>query len=64
MVKLTKLNGDIFYLNPHLIERIEAKPDTLITMNSQVQYLVKESIEDILKKIIAYRKNLGFNIQE
>jgi len=64
MIKLTKLNGDLFYLNPHLIERIEQKPDTVITMNSQIQYLVKDGIEDILKKIIEYRKNLGFNIQE
>lgn len=64
MIKLTKLNGDIFYLNPHLIERIEEKPDTVITMDSQIQYIVKEKIDEILNKIISYRKNLGFSSQE
>ncbi len=64
MIQLTKLNGEIFYLNPHLIEKIEEKPDTVITMDSQIQYLVKEGIEEILKRIIEYRKNLGLNMQE
>lgn len=64
MIRLTKLNGDIFYLNPHLIERIEEKPDTVITMDSQIQYLVKEKIDEILNKIINYRKNLGVSLQE
>jgi len=64
MIKLTKLNGEVFYLNPHLIEKIEEKPDTVITMNSQVQYLVKEKIKEILDRIIDYRKNISFGAQE
>jgi flagellar protein FlbD len=64
MVDLTKLNGDKFYLNPHLIEKMEEKPDTVITMSSQVQYIVKDKIEDILVKIVRYRKRLVPNSQE
>ncbi|HOJ63117.1 MAG TPA: flagellar FlbD family protein [Spirochaetota bacterium] len=64
MIKLTKLNGDVFYLNPHLIERLEEKPDTVITMDSQIQYIVREKIDEILEKIINYRKNLGAMSQE
>ena len=64
MIKLTKLNDQVFFLNPHLIERIEERPDTIITMDSQIQYLVKESIEDILKKTIEYRKKLEIGSQE
>ncbi len=51
MIKLTRLNGDSVYLNPFLIERIEMKPDTMITMNSQTQYLVKEGAEVVMELI-------------
>ncbi len=60
MIKLTKLNDDVFYLNPHLIERMEEKPDTVITMDSQLQFIVKEKIEAIIKKIIDYRSKISF----
>ena len=64
MIKLTKINDAEFYLNPHLIERIEEKADTIITMDSQSQYIVKEKYEEILKKIIEYRKTIYLGGQE
>ena len=59
MIKLTKLNGQEFYLNPHLIEKVEVTPDSMITMDSQQQFIVRESIDEINEKIIGYRKKLG-----
>jgi len=64
MIKLTKINGDAFYLNPHLIERIEEKPDTVITMNSQIQYIVKEKVSEIIISITGYRRNFGLICEE
>jgi flagellar protein FlbD len=64
MIKLTKLNGDIFYINPHQIERIEQTPDTVITMQSQTHYIVKEKIDEINELITEYRKRIGFSSQE
>lgn len=64
MIKLTKLNGDVFYLNPHLIERIEEKPDTVITMDSQIQYIVKEKVTEIIINITSYRRNFGLICEE
>jgi flagellar protein FlbD len=64
MIDFTKLNGDKFFLNPHLIEKMEEKPDTIITMQSQVQYIVKDKIEIIVKKIIEYRSKLNYGSQE
>jgi flagellar protein FlbD len=58
------MNGQEFFINPHLIERIEERPDTVITMDSQIQYIVKEKINEILKLIYDYRKNLGHFNQE
>ena len=59
MIKLTKLNNEILYLNPHLIEKIEEKPDTIITMDSQVQYIVKDRIGEITEQIISYRRKIA-----
>lgn len=56
MIQLTKLNGTSFYLNHFLIEKIEITPDTVITMNSQTQYVVKEGIEDINNQIKSKNK--------
>ena len=59
MIKLTKLNDKIFYLNPHQIEFIEEVPETLITMLSGKTIYVKETVEDVIDKIIEYRKKIG-----
>jgi len=64
VIKLTRLNGEVFYLNPHQIERMEERPDTVITMNSQSQYIVKDKVEDLISFIIEYRKKIGFSSQE
>ena len=64
MIKLTKLNGSEFYINPHQIERIDGRIDTLVTMLSQNQYIVKEKIDEINKLIIEYRQKLSFGSQE
>lgn len=64
MIKLTKLNGSVFYINPHQIERIDGAVDTVITMLSQNQYIVKEKIDEINCLIIEYRKKLSFGSQE
>lgn len=64
MIELSKINGTVFYINPHLIERIDPGLDTVITMNSQTQYIVKDSIDEIKQKIISYRKKLGIVISQ
>ena len=64
MIKVTRLNGVEYWLNPHLIEIIEKRPDTTITLVSGKKIVVKESPEEIMKEIIEYRKKLGISAQE
>ncbi|HAW50291.1 TPA: flagellar protein FlbD [bacterium] len=59
MIELTRLNGKVFFLNPHQIEIIEETPDTIITLNSGQRYVVKESLDKIVELIIEYRKKIG-----
>lgn len=59
MIKVTRLNGKEFMLNPHLIEFMEKTPDTVITLITGTKVVVGESLETILDEIIVYRRRLG-----
>lgn len=48
MVKVTKLNGSTFFLNPFLIETMEETPDTIITLTNGKKFIVKESAADVI----------------
>ncbi len=54
MITLHRLNGDQFNLNANKIETIEEKPDTTITLTNERKYIVKESMDEVLQKIIDY----------
>ena len=59
MIKVTRLNGDMYWINPHQIETIECNPDVTLNMLSGKCYIVKEAIDEIIEKIVAYRKHIG-----
>ena len=59
MIKVTRLDGTEYYINPHQIECIEIRPDTTLVMLSGKHYIVREEADDVLDKIGAYRKRLG-----
>ncbi|MDE7244686.1 MAG: flagellar FlbD family protein [Oscillospiraceae bacterium] len=54
MIVLTKRNGERFLLNHHQILTIECIPESKIVMVNRDFYIVKETPEDIIKKIIEY----------
>lgn len=58
MIELTKLNGTRFILNCDLIETIQENPDTTIYTTGKQLYIVRESMEEIVQKTIAYRRAL------
>ncbi|MCU1428416.1 MAG: flagellar FlbD family protein [Actinomycetia bacterium] len=51
MITVTRLNGPPFALNPDLIERVEATPDTVITLVDDAKYVVRESVEEIIARV-------------
>ncbi|MDQ1495375.1 MAG: flagellar protein FlbD [Actinomycetota bacterium] len=55
MIVLTRLNGPIFALNPDLIERVEANPDTVVVLVGGARYSVAEPVEDVVERIRTYR---------
>jgi len=59
MIKVTRLDGVEYYLNPHQIEYIESNPDTTIVMLSGKHLVVKEDFPTIFKRIVDYRRLIG-----
>ncbi|RMD92112.1 MAG: flagellar protein FlbD [Calditrichaeota bacterium] len=61
MIQVTRLNGSHFVINAELIETIEAAPDTIITLTTKSKYVVRESIDEVLRLIYQYRKRMHAN---
>ncbi len=56
MISLTRFNGTQFWLNAELIETVEATPDVIITLTNGRKYVVKETAEQVVAAVFAYRK--------
>jgi len=59
LIKLTRLNGKEFVVNADLIETVEATPDTVITLVNEHRYIVKESVDEVIRRVIEYKRALG-----
>jgi flagellar protein FlbD len=55
MIVVTRLNDSQFAINPDLIERIHANPDTTLVMVDGAKYIVTESMGEVIDLIAAYR---------
>ena len=55
MIVVTRLNDSQFAVNPDLIERIHASPDTTLVMVDGAKFIVTESMPEVIEKIAAYR---------
>ncbi|MBV1818022.1 flagellar FlbD family protein [Anaerosalibacter bizertensis] len=55
MIKVKRLNEKEFVINSDLIEFIEETPDTVITLTTGRKVVVKESVDDIIEKVIDFK---------
>jgi flagellar protein FlbD len=58
VIRVTRLNGEGFALNPDLIERVEAHPDTVAFLVDGTKYVVRESVDEVLQEIREYRASI------
>ena len=61
MVEVTRLDGKKYWLNPHQIEYMEQTPDLTLTMLTGKKVVVRESPEEVIDRIVAYRRRIGIN---
>jgi flagellar protein FlbD len=55
MIVVTRLNGSRFAVNPDLIERIHASPDTTLVLVDGSSYIVTEGLDEIIELVARYR---------
>jgi flagellar protein FlbD len=55
MIVVTRLNDSHFAINPDLIERITANPDTTLIMVDGAKFIVTESMSEVIERISRYR---------
>jgi flagellar protein FlbD len=56
VIILTRTNGSQFYINPELIQTVEATPDTIITLISNKKIIVRDRPQEIAERFIEYRQ--------
>jgi flagellar protein FlbD len=58
MIYVTRLNHTSVVLNSDLIEQIETTPDTVISLTTGQKIMVLESTEQILERVVNFRRSL------
>jgi len=58
MIQLTRLNHVPLIVNADLIEHIEVTPDTVVALTTGQKFMVLESAEEVVDKVIQFRKAL------
>ncbi|MGC9947721.1 MAG: flagellar FlbD family protein [Bryobacteraceae bacterium] len=56
MIYLTRLNHTPVVLNAELIEHIETTPDTVISLTTGQKFMVLESTEEIIRRVVNFRR--------
>jgi flagellar protein FlbD len=58
MITLTRFNGNRFVVNAELIKTVEETPDTTLTLINGDRLLVKESMEEVVRRAIGYARQI------
>ena len=56
MIQLTRLNNQGLTVNSDLIKFVEQSPDTVITLVTGEKILVRESAQEVLKRLVEFRR--------
>lgn len=58
MIKVTGLNNKEFILNAEHIEKIEEVPECLITLINGKKYIVLESSNEVVNRVVKYKNRI------
>lgn len=58
MIHLTRINQAPLVLNEDLIEHMETTPDTVITMTNGQKFVVRESSDEVIRRVIEFRREI------
>jgi flagellar protein FlbD len=58
MIAVTRLDGASMLLNADVIEWIEQTPDTLVGLVNGERFLVRDSPEELVRRIIDFKRSI------
>ena len=58
MITVTRLNGKPLVVNSELIRTMEENPDTTITLINGDRLIVKESMPEVISKVIEFGRHV------
>lgn len=58
MIPLSRLDGTEVVVNAELIATVERTPDTMLTLTTGHHILVKQSVDDVVALVVAYRRRI------
>ena len=64
MIALTRLNGQRFVINAEKIRYLEQTPDTMVCCESGERLMVKESLDEVIRRAIEYARAIRKPITE
>jgi flagellar protein FlbD len=56
MIKVTRINDSELVINSDLIEFVEAIPDTMVSLTTGKKIMVKESIDEIIRRVADFKR--------
>jgi flagellar protein FlbD len=59
MIQLTRINRVPIVVNADVIEHVEQTPDTVITLTNGQKLMVLETSEDIIRKVVDFRREIA-----
>lgn len=63
MITLTRLDERVVVLNAELIKMIEATPDTIVTFINGDAIIVRESVDEVVRRAVDYARRVrGFQV--
>jgi len=64
MIILTRLNGQQFVLNAEKIRYVESTPDTVVCTDHGDKMMVKESMQEVIRRSMDYSRAIRKPITE
>ncbi len=58
MIRLTRLNGEVFALNSDLIVNVDETPDTVIVLSTGQVFHVRESLDEVCRRVVEFRRQI------
>jgi flagellar protein FlbD len=56
MITLTRLNGQAFVVNADKIRYVESTPDTIVCCDTGEKMMVKENLQEVIRRSIEYAR--------